>query len=77
MSAHLTALQRAPAIGFGRFVISATTPYSSLDTVLGVFSSTGSRLAYNDDIVLYTNTESPLQPDHWERVLWRRDRPQR
>ena len=39
----------------GSYVISATTPSSSLDTVLGVFSSTGQRLAYNDDIS-YPNT---------------------
>src|SRR6476469_8425811 len=31
----------------GTYVISATTPTSNLDTVLGVFSSAGQRLAYN------------------------------
>src|SRR4051812_6525345 len=30
----------------GAYRISATTPASSLDTVLGVFSSTGARIAY-------------------------------
>ena len=27
VSAHLLAVQRAPAIGFGRYIISATTPF--------------------------------------------------
>src|SRR5262245_6197297 len=31
----------------GSYTISATTPASSVDTVLGVFSSSGRRLAYN------------------------------
>jgi hypothetical protein len=34
----------------GSYAISAMTPTSSLDTVIGVFSSTGKRLAYNDDL---------------------------
>lgn len=34
----------------GTYRLSATTPISSVDTVLGVFSASGSRLAYNDDI---------------------------
>jgi hypothetical protein len=42
----------------GSYVISATTPSSSLDTVLGVFSSTGQRLSYNDDISYPSNTDS-------------------
>src|SRR3954471_8910271 len=42
----------------GSYVISATTPSSSLDTVLGVFSSTGQRLGYNDDISYPSNTDS-------------------
>jgi hypothetical protein len=42
----------------GSFVISATTPSSSVDTVLGVFSSTGQRLTYNDDISYPSNTDS-------------------
>jgi len=41
----------------GSYIISATTPSSSVDTVLGVFSSTGQRLSYNDDIA-YPNTDS-------------------
>lgn len=31
VSAHLCALQRAAAIGFGRYIISATTPFSAAD----------------------------------------------
>lgn len=34
----------------GTYVIEAITPASNLDTVLGVFRSTGARLAYNDDV---------------------------
>jgi hypothetical protein len=44
----------------GAYKISATTPSSSVDTVLGVFSASGRRLAYNDDIVYGTNTDSQL-----------------
>ncbi len=31
VSAHLTALERAPAIGFARYIVSATTPFSKGD----------------------------------------------
>jgi UDP-glucose 4-epimerase len=31
VSAHLLAAQRAPALGFGRFIISATTPFAASD----------------------------------------------
>jgi UDP-glucose 4-epimerase len=31
VSAHLLAMQKAPAIGFGRYIISATTPFTSDD----------------------------------------------
>ena len=48
------------ATASGAYTISATTPTSSVDTVLGVFSSTGQRLAYNDDIVFAVNTDSRL-----------------
>jgi UDP-glucose 4-epimerase len=33
VSAHLLALERAPLIGFGRYIISATTPFTSGDLV--------------------------------------------
>jgi hypothetical protein len=42
----------------GSYIISATTPSSSVDTVLGVFNSSGQRLAYNDDIAYPSNTDS-------------------
>ncbi len=44
----------------GSYTISTATPLSGLDTVLGIFSSTGQRLAYNDDISYPTNTDSRL-----------------
>lgn len=44
----------------GSYVISASTPSSSVDTVLGVFSATGQRLGYNDDITFASNTDSRL-----------------
>jgi UDP-glucose 4-epimerase len=31
VDAHLRALERAPAIGFGRYIISATTPFAEVD----------------------------------------------
>ena len=31
VSAHRLALERGPAIGFGRYIISATTPFSPTD----------------------------------------------
>ncbi len=46
------------ATATGSYVISASTPSSSLDTVLGVFSSSGQRLSYNDDISYPSNTDS-------------------
>ena len=33
VSAHLLALERAPAVGFGRYIISATTPFTREDLV--------------------------------------------
>jgi hypothetical protein len=48
----------APAAGNYRF--SALTPASDLDPVLGVFGADGSRLAHNDDIVTYLETDSDL-----------------
>ncbi|MGD9636292.1 MAG: S8 family serine peptidase [Pirellulales bacterium] len=46
------------ALSSGSYAISATTPSSSVDTVLGVFSASGVRLAYNDDVSYPTNTDS-------------------
>lgn len=42
----------------GAYRITATTPTSNVDTVIGVFSSAGRRLAYNDDT--FTSTDSSL-----------------
>ncbi len=42
----------------GAYTISTATPTSNLDTVLGVFSATGKRLSYNDDISYPSNTDS-------------------
>jgi hypothetical protein len=44
----------------GTYIISATTPSSSLDTVLGIFASNGQRLGYNDDISFPSNTDSRM-----------------
>jgi UDP-glucose 4-epimerase len=33
VSAHVLAIERAPALGFGRYIISATTPFQSTDVV--------------------------------------------
>jgi hypothetical protein len=44
----------------GAYIISATTPSSSLDTVLGIFASNGQRLGYNDDISFPSNTDSRM-----------------
>jgi hypothetical protein len=38
------------ATATGSYTISALTPTSTLDTVIGIFSATGQRLAYNDDL---------------------------
>lgn len=43
----------------GAYTLAALTPYSNLDTVLGVFRANGQRLAYNDDISWF-NTDSRL-----------------
>ncbi len=41
VDAHLLALDRAPAIGFGRFVVSATTPFLRDDTAALVVDAPG------------------------------------
>ena len=45
-------------VAAGSATLSATTPTSSLDTVLGVYTAGGSRVAYNDDISYPSNTDS-------------------
>jgi hypothetical protein len=44
----------------GSYGFSASTPGSSLDTVLGVFDGTGARRAFNDDISA-TNSDSSVR----------------
>jgi hypothetical protein len=44
----------------GAYHITATTPSSNLDTVLGVFNSSGARIAYNDDAAYPQTTDSDL-----------------
>jgi len=43
----------------GTYTLSTTTPLTNVDTELGIFSATGQRIAYNDDISR-TNTDSAL-----------------
>ncbi len=45
-------------VAAGSATLSATTPTSSLDTVLGVYTAAGSRVASNDDISYPSNTDS-------------------
>ncbi|MCI0331719.1 MAG: pre-peptidase C-terminal domain-containing protein [Planctomycetes bacterium] len=47
------------ATASGSYTVTVTTPSSSLDTVIGVFSASGQRLAYNDDLST-TSTDSRL-----------------
>src|SRR5262249_25330882 len=44
----------------GIYHIAATTPTSTLDTVLAAYSELGNRLAYNNDVTPGTNTDSAL-----------------
>jgi hypothetical protein len=44
-------------VAAGATTLSATTPSSSLDTVIGLYNTSGQRVAYNDDIAT-TNTDS-------------------
>jgi hypothetical protein len=48
------------ATASGTYTIATTTPSSNLDTVLGVFSASGQRLAYNDDVNYPANTDSQV-----------------
>lgn len=47
------------ATSTGSYALAASTPSSSLDTVVGVFNAAGQRLSYNDDIGI-GNTDSRL-----------------
>lgn len=60
VDAHLLAAARAPEIGFGRYVISATTPFTRDDLA---------ELAANAPAVVARLC--PDQPDAYERLGWR------
>src|SRR6201994_636206 len=58
--AHLLALERAPAIGFGRYIISATTPFTQDDLA-------GLRIAAPDVV----RRRFPDYPEVYQRLGWR------
>src|SRR6201992_1683377 len=58
--AHLLAIERAPAIGFGRYIISATTPFTRDDL-------TGLRTAAPDVV----RRRFPDYPEVYQRLRWR------
>src|SRR6201996_6386158 len=58
--AHLLAMERAPAIGFGRYIISATTPFTRDDL-------TGLRTAAPDVV----RRRFPDYPEVYQRLGWR------
>src|SRR4051812_12522795 len=37
----------------GSYTLTASTPTSSLDTVIGIYNASGQRVAYNDDVSYY------------------------
>lgn len=59
VQAHVAALERAPAIGFGRYIVSATTPFSPED-LPGLRNSPGDVLARHVDFT-----------EDFERLGWR------
>ncbi|HEY3750211.1 MAG TPA: NAD(P)-dependent oxidoreductase [Pseudonocardiaceae bacterium] len=60
VSAHLLAAHRAPTLGFGRYIISATTPFSQDDLA---------ELATDAPAVVARH--HPDQPSVYERLNWR------
>ena len=60
VSAHLLALDRAPAIGFGRYVISATTPFTP-----------GDLTAIREDLPAVVERLFPRYPDIYQARKWR------
>jgi UDP-glucose 4-epimerase len=59
VSAHVRALERAPALGFGRYIVSATTPFSREDTV-----------ALAADAPAVVGRYVPLYPEVYRRLGW-------
>ena len=62
VSAHLLALERAPAIGFARYVISATTPVISSMVRLGWLRKNGRRVRMTKTTIPAERTDSMNQP---------------
>lgn len=60
VSAHLLAIERAPALGFGRYIISATTPFSRDDVQ-----------ALRADATLVLRRCIPEYEDIYERLGWK------
>ena len=60
VSAHLLALDRAPAIGFGRYVISATTPFTPEDLT-----------AIREDLPAVVERRFPDYPPIYKARGWR------
>jgi len=48
-------------VSTGFTTVSATTPTSTLDTVIGWYNTSGQRLTFNDDITYPTNTDSSFR----------------
>jgi nucleoside-diphosphate-sugar epimerase len=60
VSAHQLALERAPGIGFGRYIISATTPFTE-----------GDRQAIRDDLPAVLRARFPGYEDVYAERGWR------
>ena len=60
VSAHLAAAERAPAIGFGKYIISATTPFLPEDLP-----------ALNTDATAVVRQRAPAYEDVYARLGWR------
>ena len=60
VSAHLRALERAPELGFGRYIVSATTPFTSDDLQ-----------QLRDDAPAVVHRHFPRAHELYERLGWR------
>jgi len=60
VGAHLLAMHRAPSIGFGRYIVSATTPFSPEDVV-----------ALRDDAAAVVRRKIPECGATYDRLGWR------
>jgi nucleoside-diphosphate-sugar epimerase len=59
VSAHIAAAERAPKLGFGRYIISATTPFQKEDL-----------LELNNDALAVVRRRVPEYLDIYERLGW-------